>query len=147
MSSSCRPCIERLCIVSAQTTLRSNTDDSDKPMSDIEDNPFKGEVSQLDTSLHQEDGDGFDTVDTQVNGEHGQASSEGRPVRESTPQRPTYPMLSSEPKTTFCCSIDRYLHGDEPVITLTNADKTNEGSGSSYVAYSIRTNVGHLSSS
>ena len=111
-------------------------------MSDTEDNPFKGEVSQLDASVHQEDGDGFDTVDTQVNGEHGQETGAGRPGAEATTQRPTYPMLSSEPKTTFCCSIDRYLHGDEPVITLTNADKTNEGSGSSYIAYSIKTNVG-----
>ncbi|TDL23665.1 hypothetical protein BD410DRAFT_746379 [Rickenella mellea] len=67
----------------------------------------------------------------------------------SSPSSPTVtrPVLSSPPqkqpqqtfKTDFCCGLDRWLHSGEDIeISIVDAQKTNEQSNTTYIAYVIK---------
>ncbi|CAI2168127.1 14682_t:CDS:2 [Funneliformis geosporum] len=43
-------------------------------------------------------------------------------------------------KTHFCCQVDRDIHSEDTVILITDAQKTTDSSGSSYITYTV--NVG-----
>jgi len=44
-------------------------------------------------------------------------------------------------KTHYCCQIDRDIHTEGTVISIINAQKTNDSSGSSYITYTVRVGV------
>ena len=44
-------------------------------------------------------------------------------------------------KTHYCCQIDRDIHTEGTVISIINAQKTSDNSGSSYITYTVRVGV------
>jgi hypothetical protein len=69
---------------------------------------------------------------------------EAEELVETRPARPTVTInYQHEPgvNTHYCCQIDRDIHAQGTVILITNAQKTTDNSGSSYITYSIRVGV------
>ncbi|RIA94861.1 hypothetical protein C1645_758948 [Glomus cerebriforme] len=60
---------------------------------------------------------------------------------ETRPVRPTVAINyqnNLEVKTNFCCQIDRDIHTEGTVISITNAQKTTDNNGSSYITYTVK---------
>lgn len=44
-------------------------------------------------------------------------------------------------KTHYCCQIDKEIHTEGTVILITNAQKTSDDSGSSFITYTVKVGV------
>ncbi|GBB97663.1 hypothetical protein RclHR1_03030007 [Rhizophagus clarus] len=61
--------------------------------------------------------------------------------KETRPARPTVAInYQYKPgvKTHYCCQIDRAIHAEGAVILITNAQKTTDDNGSSFITYTIK---------
>jgi hypothetical protein len=60
--------------------------------------------------------------------------------RETRPARPTV-AINYQYNPHHCCQIDKDIHAERTVILITNAQKTSDDSGSSFITYTIRVGV------
>src|SRR6266536_1640268 len=66
---------------------------------------------------------------------------EAEGLEETRPARPTVAInYQHKPgvKTHYCCQIDKDIHVEGTVISITNAQKTTDNNGSSYITYTVK---------
>lgn len=100
-------------------------------MSDIENiDPFLGAISNT-----RNDSDSEEELEQ---------ASEAEQHNETRPARPTVAInYQYKPgvKTHYCCQIDKEIHAERTDILITNAQKSTDDSGSSFITYTVKVGV------